>query len=70
MIAPTLTDAAVIAAIPQIPADDYPEELQAARRAAYVARVRERNSDPDAVDVETEPVSEWQDARNSRPEPY
>jgi hypothetical protein len=45
-------------------------EQLAARRAAYVAQVRAWNSDPDAVDVETEPVSEWQDERNSRPEPY
>jgi hypothetical protein len=68
MIAPPLTDAAIIAALKQIPADDYPPELQAARRAAFVARVR--SMDPDAVGVETEPLSEWQDARNSRPEPY
>jgi hypothetical protein len=26
--------------------------------------------DPDAVDCDTPPVSEWQDARNSRPLPY
>ena len=26
--------------------------------------------DPDAVDMQTPPVSEWQDERNSRPEPY
>ena len=26
--------------------------------------------DPDSVDIDTPPVSEWQDARNSRPEPY
>ena len=29
-----------------------------------------RTIDPDAVDMQTPPVSEWQDERNSRPEPY
>jgi hypothetical protein len=46
-------DAAIIDLIKQIPADDYPEELQAARRLRFVARVRERNGDP--VDVEKKP---------------
>jgi hypothetical protein len=41
---PTNPDAAVIAALKQTPADDYPPELQAARRAAFVAQVRERNN--------------------------
>jgi hypothetical protein len=28
------------------------------------------DDDPDSVDCDTPPVSEWQDARNSRPAPF
>jgi hypothetical protein len=81
-LTPPLTDASVIDLIKQIPADDYPEPLLAERRAATLTRlhkldaatlarivenIRRADCDPDAVDAETPPVSEWQDQRNSRP---
>jgi hypothetical protein len=30
----------------------------------------EADADPDSVDCDTPPVTDWQDARNSRPEPF
>jgi hypothetical protein len=53
---PEAMHAAAVAVFPYLP-----EELQARIRAA---------NDPDAVDCDTPQVSEWQDARNSRPLPY
>jgi hypothetical protein len=78
-LTPPPTDAAVIDLIKQIPSDDYPPELFAARRAGFIDALHLHNADPRALavatgviepgdcDVETPPVSEWQDERNSRP---
>ena len=49
--------------------EEYPADLLAARRAAFKAQI-EAHNDPDSVDIPTPPVSEHQDARNSRPEQY
>jgi hypothetical protein len=45
----------------------YPADLLTARRRAFVASIP---SDPDSVDIETQPVSEQADERNSRGFPY
>lgn len=47
----------------------YPAGMLAKRRAEFVERVQEWNSNPDCVDGESI-VSDEQDARNSRPYPY
>jgi hypothetical protein len=63
-----LMDADLIAALACLANVDapYPEALLAKRRAWFLAML----DNPDAVDCDTEPVSEWQDERNSRPLPY
>jgi hypothetical protein len=47
-------------------ANCYPAELLAARRAAFLRLLH----DPDRVTIETQPVSEEQDERNSRELPF
>lgn len=49
-------------------AAEYPVDLLAARRAAFQAQIEA--NDPDAVDVDTPPVSDEADERNSRPYPF
>jgi hypothetical protein len=63
-----LMDADLIAALKSLASVDapYPEALLAKRRAWFLAML----DDPDAVDCDTEPVSEEQDIRNSREFPW
>jgi hypothetical protein len=73
---------AMFAAIREANAE-YPVDLLSAQRARFVAQIHAAQpvapwtadafaaGEPDdATDIKTPPISEQQDARNSRPEPY
>jgi hypothetical protein len=50
----------------RIPTAEYPADLLAARRAAFIRQI-----DPsDCSDIETDGVTEADDERNSRPSPF
>jgi hypothetical protein len=56
----------ILARLARVTTREYPIVLYQMRRETFLSML----DDPAAVDCDTPPVSEWQDARNSRPLPY
>jgi hypothetical protein len=56
----------ILARLARVTTREYPIVLYQMRRETFLSML----DDPDAVDCDTEPVSEEMDARNSRPFPY
>jgi hypothetical protein len=64
--------AAFVAQVQELPAETLRRIVEAVGVPAEIATDGELayRFEPDGADVDTEPVSEWQDQRNSRPLPY